>query len=238
MASLLDFNPELRNKIGQAMGGQPEGQLAGPGEFQGRMLPEVPVTANKRYDYGGCVTGMCHSMAEKYGESVEDFRKLNNMYGDAWDFNKNTYGQPVDISQGYQNLKEGDIINMSRAAHKSDKQRGIPESNQHIGYISKVENGVPFVKHFVTHRGFREDGTTPYGEYFEEPIDKINAAYNYRPTGAKRIDYFKDINKEKSPFAFDKNYTPNEIEAGVLTAHGQKEQLQDVLKLDSKEYDE
>lgn len=206
--------------------------------YYGTPLEEVNITAKKQYDYKGCVSGMCNSLAEKNKESYEDFRKLNNLYGDAWNINKNNYGTNVDISTGYANLKEGDIINLSRNAFKSDKKNNIPENNQHIGYISKIENGKPFVKHYISNVGFKSDGKTPYGEYFEEPIDNIKEKFQYKMSGARRIDYNKEIDYKKSNFKYDDNYEPNEIESGVTKAHEQKQEIQKVLKLNSDEYDE
>lgn len=201
-------------------------------------LKEVGITAKKQYDYKGCVSGLCNSLAEKYKEPVEDFRKLNNLYGDAWNFNKTNYGNDVDISKGYSNLKEGDIINLSREKFKSDTQNNIPDRNQHIGYISKIENGIPYVKHYISNVGVKSDGKTPYGEYFEEPINDIKEKFKYAASGAKRLDYNKDIEYKDSNFKYDENYTPNTIEEGVLKTHNQKQELQKILKLNSDEYDD
>lgn len=201
-------------------------------------LKEVGITAKKQYDYKGCVSGLCNSLAEKYKEPVEDFRKLNNLYGDAWNFNKTNYGNDVDISKGYSNLKEGDIINLSREKFKSDTQNNIPDRNQHIGYISKIENGIPYVKHYISNVGVKSDGKTPYGEYFEEPVNDIKEKFKYTASGAKRLDYNKDIEYKDSNFKYDENYTPNTIEEGVLKTHNQKQELQKILKLNSDEYDD
>jgi hypothetical protein len=201
-------------------------------------LKEVGITAKKQYDYKGCVSGLCNSLAEKYKEPVEDFRKLNNLYGDAWNFNKTNYGNDVDISKGYSNLKEGDIINLSREKFKSDTQNNIPDRNQHIGYISKIENGIPYVKHYISNVGVKSDGKTPYGEYFEEPVNDIKEKFKYTASGAKRLDYNKDIEYKDSNFKYDENYTPNTIEEGIIKAHNQKQEIQKVLKLNSDEYDD
>jgi hypothetical protein len=195
------------------------------------------VSAKKQYDYEGCVAGLCNSLAEKYEQPVEEFRKLSNLYGDAWVFNKTNFGTDVDISKGYSNLKEGDVINLSRGAFSSDTKKGIPSKNQHVGYVSKIENGVPYVKHYITGVGTKSDGTS-YGEYFEEPINNIKQKYAYTASGARRIDYNKNIEYKDSNFKFDDNYTPNTIEEGVAKAHSQKKELQNVLKLNSDEYDE
>ena len=201
-------------------------------------LKEVVVTAKKQYNYKGCVSGLCNSLAEKYKESVEDFRKLNNLYGDAWDLNKTAYGSDVDISKNYSSLKEGDIITLSRNKFNSDVKNNIPDKNQHVGYISKIENGIPYVKHYLSNVGLKSDGKTSYGEYFEEPINNIKEKFKYTATGAKRVDYNKDIEYKNSNFKYDKNYTPNTVEEGVLKAHSQKQELQKILKLNSDEYDD
>lgn len=208
------------------------------GIYHATPKSEVIVSAKKQYDYEGCVTGLCNSLSEKNKESVESFRKMNNLYGDAWDFNKTNYGKDVDISKDYSNLKEDDIINLSRESFASDKTKGIPNKNQHIGYISKIENGVPFVKHYISNVGLKSDGKTPYGEYFEEPINNISEKYKYTASGARRIDSKKDITYKDSNFKFDENYKPNEVEQGILKAHEQKKELQKVLSLDSDEYDD
>ncbi len=200
-------------------------------------LKEIEKTAKKMYDYKGCVTGLCSSLSEKYGESTENFRKLNNLYGDAWDINNNSYGSNVDISKGYSNLKEGDIVNLNREKFESDDEHGIPDKNQHVGYISKIVDGVPYVKHYISNVGTKSDGT-PYGEYFEEPLNDIKEKFKYTPSGAKRLDYNKDIDYKDSNFRYDGDYQPNDIEEGVLKAHTQKKEMQKILRLTSDEYDE
>lgn len=232
MASILDLNPEIRKKIMEATGGQPVGELAGPGEFQGKPLPEIVVEAKKRYPYEGCVSGMCNDMASKYQEAPEEFRKLNNLYGDAWDLLKNSYGQDVPLDK----LQEGDVVNLSRDPFASDKERNIPGKNQHVGYVSKVENGTPYVRHYINMG--KDDQGKPYGEYFEEPINDVKEKFKYWPTGAKRIDRFKSILLGEPNIKFDQGYAPNDVESGFIKANSQKKNLQNVLKLDSDEYDE
>ena len=200
-------------------------------------LKEVEKTAKKMYNYDGCVTGLCNSLSEKYGESTENFRKLNNLYGDAWTINNNSYGNVVDISKGYSDLKEGDVVNLTREKFNSDTEKGIPDKNQHIGYVSKIVDGIPYIKHYISNVGTKSDGT-PYGEYFEEPINDIKEKFKYTPSGAKRLDYNKDIEYKDSNFRYDGDYSPNDIEEGVLKAHAQKKEIQKILKLTSDEYDE
>jgi hypothetical protein len=200
-------------------------------------LEEVIITGKKQYDYQGCVSGLCNDLAEKYKMNVANFRQLNNLYGNAWEINKNNYGQDVDFTD-FKNLKEGDIINLSRDAFKTDEEKGIPESNQHVGYISKITDGVPYVKHYISEVGVKSDGKTPYGEYFEEPINDIKEKFKYKPTGARRIDYFKDIDSQPSNFKYDSGYKPNQIEQDFASIHTDKKQIQDKLKLTNSEYDE
>lgn len=200
-------------------------------------LKEVEVIGKKQYDYQGCVSGLCNDLAERNKMSVANFRQLNNLYGNAWEINKNNYGQDVDFTD-FKNLKEGDIINLSRDEFKTDKEKGIPSSNQHIGYISKIEEGVPYVRHYISNVGIKSDGKTPYGEYFEEPINNIKEKFIYKPTGARRIDYFKDIDSQPSNFKYDSGYKPNQIEQDFASIHIDKNKIQDKLKLTNSEYDE
>lgn len=200
-------------------------------------LKEVEVIGKKQYDYQGCVSGLCNALAERNKMSVANFRQLNNLYGNAWEINKNNYGQDVDFTD-FKNLKEGDIINLSRDEFKTDKEKGIPSSNQHIGYISKIEEGVPYVRHYISNVGIKSDGKTPYGEYFEEPINNIKEKFIYKPTGARRIDYFKDIDSQPSNFKYDSGYKPNQIEQDFASIHIDKNKIQDKLKLTNSEYDE
>jgi len=203
----------------------------------GGALQEVEVIGKKRYDYQGCVSGLCNALAEKNNVGVANFRQLNNLYGDAWEINKNSFGQDVDFTD-FKNLKEGDIINLSRDEFKTDKEKGIPGSNQHVGYISKIKEGVPYVRHYISNVGVKSDGKTPYGEYFEEPINNIKEKFKYKPTGARRIDYFKDIDSQPSNFKYDSGYKPNQIEQDFASIHIDKKQIQDKLKLTNSEYDE
>ena len=200
-------------------------------------LEEVVITEKKQYDYQGCVAGLCNDLAERNKMSVANFRQLNNLYGNAWEISKNSFGQDVDFTD-FKNLKEGDIINLSRDEFKTDKERGIPASNQHIGYISKIIDGVPYVRHYISNVGIKSDGKTPYGEYFEEPINDIKEKFKYIPTGARRIDYYKDIDSQPSNFKYDSGYKPNQIEQDFASIHKDKNKIQDILKLTNSEYDE
>jgi hypothetical protein len=197
----------------------------------------------KPFEYKGCVGGMCAGLARDNKMALKDFRKLNNLYGDAWEIADNMYGQGVDLSN-YSNLRVGDIINMSRETFKSDKARGIPSSNQHVGYVSKIENGIPYVKHYIPNTGVMKkmDGDkevkVPYGEYFEEPINNISAKYKYTATGASRLDWTREIDKKPSEFKFDRGYMPNKIEKAFMDVHNQKPDIQEKLKLTSDEYEQ
>ena len=200
-------------------------------------LPEVTVTAKKQYDYDGCVTGLCHGLAEQNKTGVQSLRTLNNLYGNAWDIGNAAYKTNLDISKDYSQLKVNDVVNLSRDAFKSDKERGIPSSNQHVGYVSKIVDGVPYVRHYIGNVGVKSDGK-PYGEYFEEPIHDIKERFKYKPTGAFRLDSNRDITLGENKFKFDRNYKPNAVEKSYSDLHNQKQELQNVLKLDDSEYDE
>jgi len=188
-------------------------------------LPEVTVTAERKYPYRGCVEGTARDLSSSLGVNYEVFRKTNNFYGDAWKVLDNMYGEDIDISSDYSNLRVGDVINLSRKPFKSDASKGIPSSNQHIGRVSKVENGIPYVKHYISSDK----------KYYEEPINNISAFSKYSVTRAKRPDKLKDISYSNSSLRFDTNYKPNQIEKDILTVR--KPDLQKSLSLDSSEYD-
>lgn len=212
-----------------------------PSNFKGSKehpieLDEVEIKAKKQYDYQGCVSGMCNSLAEKNKQNVSTFRSLNNMYGDSWEIINNTYGQNVDYSNPA-NLKENDIVNLTRNEFSSDKKKGIPTTNQHVGYISKIVDGIPYVKHYISNVGVKSDGT-PYGEYFEEPYNDIKEKYKYIVSGAKRLDSYKELDYADSNFKYDVNYEPNQIERDFEALHKEKKELQKILRLTSSEYDE
>jgi hypothetical protein len=200
-------------------------------------LPEATVSAKRAYDYEGCVTGMCHKMASDNKMGYEEFRKMNNLYGNAWNINKNSYGQDVDVSD-YNNLKVGDIVNLTRDVFKSDKEKGIPSENQHVGYVSKIVDGKPYVTHYIGNIGVKSDGKGTYGEYFEEPIDNISERFKYRVTGAKRIEQFKEVDTKPTEFKFNEGYEPNKIETDFLKMHDDKANIQNKLKLTNDEYEE
>lgn len=200
------------------------------------MLPEVVISAKKQYPYESCVLGMCNDLARQNTKGVREFRQLNNMYGNAWNLLDTSYGEDIDISEGYENLKEGDIIALSRSNFKSDKERGIPSSEQHMGRVT-IKNGKPYVKHYIPNRGTTSKGIS-YGHYYEEPIENISEVFNYTPSRAKRPLAFKNIKYGRNNFKFDDNYTPNSIEKDAVSIHNDKNKLQDILKLDTDEYDE
>ena len=201
-------------------------------------LKEVSVVAKKQYDYQGCVSGLCNSLSEKNKMSTEEYRKVNNLYGDAWKIADNAYKVPIDISKDYTGLKENDIVNLSRDSFKSDIEKGIPSENQHVGYISKIVDGVPYVKHYISNVGMKSDGKTPYGEYFEEPINDIKEKYKYKASGAFRPDSNKEVNLGQNNFKYDDGYKPNEVESSYANLHNQKQDIQQKLKLDDGEYDD
>ena len=203
------------------------------------ILPEATVTAKKQYEYSSCVRGLCGELARNANMNVNDYKSLNNMYGDAWTIGNAAFAKQIDVSNGYNNLQEGDIINLSREAFKSDKARGIPNKNQHVGYISKIQDGVPYVKHYMSNVGKNSEGK-PYGEYFEEPITNISERFKYNATGAFRLNSAKVKNEPvvENIFKFDNKYEPNEIEKDFEKIHQNKRELQQILGLDSNEYDE
>jgi hypothetical protein len=203
--------------------------------FKGKQLQEVNVVAKKLYDYKGCVSGLCNDLSTSNKLNNDEFRKSNNLYGDAWKLLDNTYGTDIDISKNYSTLKVNDIVNLSRDRFDSDIKNGIPEKNQHVGRISKIVDGVPYVKHYISNIGKKTDGT-PYGDYYEEPINNISRFVKYTPTRAKRLDQFKQINVSDKDLKYDLDYKPNDIELDILKADKNRNIIQNVLKLDSAEY--
>jgi len=184
--------------------------------------------------YSGCVEGMCRDMAESNKKVYEDMRKLNNLYGDAWEVSDNMYGKELynSLKGGSipNNLAVNDIVIMSRNSFSTDKARGIPEKNQHIGRISKIENGVAYVKHYVGANN---------GGYLEEPINNISKFTKYTPSIIKRSREFDEtIVPTKGNFKLDNLYEPTTVEADVVNSmNNNKEIIQSKLKLTSDEYD-
>ena len=191
------------------------------------MLQPNKKYKKSQYNFTGCVTGLCKDLAEENKTSESAFRKKNNLYGDAWSMQ--AYGDNVDISKGYSNLKIGDVINLSRAALPGDAKKNIPSSNQHVGRVSKIVDGVPYIKHYVASGADRK--------YYEEPINNISQFKEYKPTTALRLDSYKDIKPNKSNLKFDKNYTPNNIELDMLKGDKDRASLQKKLSLTNEEYD-
>lgn len=128
------------------------------------------------------------------------------------------------------------MINLSRSSFSSDKEKGIPESNQHVGRVSKIVDGVPYVRHYISNRGTNSKGES-YGEYLEEPINDIKEFAKYKPTGARRLSDFKDITYGQPNLQFDKHYKPNQVERDFQKGVQDKAQLQKVLGLDDAEFD-
>lgn len=154
------------------------------------------------------------------------FRISNNLYGNAWNLFDTSYGEEVPLTEDYANLKVNDLINLSRGAFRSDTEKGIPSSNQHVGRISKIEDGVPYVKHYIGDR------------YYEEPINDIREKFRYTPSRAMRLDQFKDITPSKPKLKHDFGYNPNAIERDVMKSiRNDSKQIQDVLKIGPQEYD-
>jgi len=189
------------------------------------QIPEVEVVADRLYPYKGCVEGTACDLSSHLKVGNEEFRKMNNFYGNAWNVLDNMYGNEINITNDYSGLNVGDVVNMSRKKFKSDIEKGIPESNQHIGRVSKIENGIPYIKHYISSDK----------KYYEEPINNISAFAKYNVTRAKRPDTLIDIDFNSSNLRFDENYEPNEIEQDILKVN--KPELQRILRLSSENYD-
>lgn len=194
-------------------------------------IKEVTISAQKVRNYSGCVEGVCRDLAESNSKSYEDMRKLNNMFGNAWEIGSNSFGRDIYDQKKHEfipEVKVNDLVVLSRKPFKSDKERGIPESNQHVGRISKIENGVPYVKHYIN----KDIG------YLEEPLEDIKKFTKYTPTKIKRLREFDDnVVPTKGSFKYDNKYSPNTVESDVLKGMNNKEKLQQKLRLTSDEYD-
>lgn len=192
--------------------------------------PSFGLPLNTKYDYKGCVTGMCadYEKANKMGKT--QLRQMSNMYGNAWQIADSSFGDLIDFKPGdYSNIKVNDMVILSRGAFKSDKAKGIPAKNQHVGRVSRIINGVPYVKHYI-------GGSV--NAYYEEPINKIQKYTKYTPSIVKRIDAFRELELGKSNFKFDEGYTPNRIEEEFVKGSRSRPEIQRVLALDGAEYDE
>jgi len=124
-----------------------------------------------------CVYGVYSYIANTLDSKINNVRRDNNLYGNAWQLLDNTYGKFIDISKSYDNLKSGDIISLSRESFSSDKSRGIPDKEQHVGVIRREGDDI-YVVHYVKGEG-----------YFEEPIDDLKEFAIYTPSRAKRPVY-------------------------------------------------
>jgi hypothetical protein len=191
--------------------------------YFGGELNEVITTPKLKYE--GCVNGMCHDYADANNLNYTEFRKMNNLYGSAWDVSKNMFGEKVDIQSNYNNLAVNDMINLSRDSFDSDKKNNIPDVNQHVGRISKIVNGVPYIKHYID------------GRYYEEPINNISEVFKYKPTGGVRPSEFKNFETKNSTFKFDNNYESNDVEKSIFKGVNDKKNIQNTLKLDNDEYE-
>jgi hypothetical protein len=227
-----------RNKEGMLVAPESKGVSVVFNRQTGKQ--EFP-TEEETFDYRGCVAGMCQDIAKSNRLDLEEFRKLNNAFGDSWEFGDKSFNQPV-YSEGkqpgidYGAVRVNDVVNMTRQKFLSDPARGIPERNQHIGRISKIVNGMPYVKHYVN----GEEGRGK-GRYYEEPLNDIKAVTRYTPTKIIRLDQFKDVDyaNQDAPAAFNPAYKPNLQEKQTLaTMNKQREQIQKTLNLTDKEYDE
>lgn len=196
---------------------------------QGQLIEDLSAIEIPGYNYQGCVQGVCYDYANATGTPLEEFRKRNNVYGDAWQVLSNSFGSKIDYNpKDFSNLKVNDLINLTRKSFASDKEKGIPSENQHVGRISKIVDGVPYVKHYITSEG----------RYYEEPINDIKSFTKYTPTGVKRLEDFKPLNLQPSTFTFDKNYRPNQIEEQFWDATREKPKIQEALRLDNDEYND
>jgi hypothetical protein len=181
------------------------------------------------FEFDGCVGGLCkdYMAANNIGES--SLRQKNNFFGNAWELNNNTFGKNIDFSNDdYSQIKVNDLVTLTRQAFNSDKEKGIPEENQHVGRISKIVDGVPYVKHYIKSAK----------KYYEEPLNNIKQFTKYTPSAIKRLDQFSEINLGGNSFKYDAGYKPNKIEKEFLEGSKEKINIQKILNLDNNEYDE
>jgi hypothetical protein len=207
------------------------------------MIDLPTVEGETLYSFPTCIGGLCYDMASDLGQGVDEFKKRNNVIGNAWNIIDTAFGENIDYNPNdFTNLKVGDIVALSRGKRATDRERGITsESEQHMGRISKIENGIPYVKHYmpgIEGKGTKDNTEKSYGRYLEEPINNIGEATKYTPSRVKRLPDYKELNLQPSTFNFDQNYKPNQIEQQMLTAMKEKPFLQEILALDNNEYDD
>jgi hypothetical protein len=165
--------------------------------------------------YSGCVHGACAEYSKQFGVSRENYRKKNNLFGSAWEIGNNKIGSDIwNPSMGkldYSNLKEGDFVNLSRESFKTDEEKKIPTKskngkplNQHIGYVTRIEDGVPIIRHYVGG-----------DKVLDEPINNISKFVKYNPTGVFRT-FKSDVSEENIPAKIDLIVEPNNVQKKII----------------------
>ena len=188
-------------------------------------IPYKDSQGTKCTEYSGCVRGGVEDMAKTLNTPVKNFRKSSNLYGDAWGIMDNSFGEFVDTKDNYNNVKSGDIVSLTRDEFESDKEKGIPNKEQHFGYITKIEEGIPYIRHYIEGKG-----------YYEEPLNDIKEFAKYSPERVKRLDALKDIEYSTEEFkstGLKHNLQEKDV---VESMNKDKRSIQEELRLDSDEY--
>ena len=105
-----------------------------------------------------CVQGVCDTYDKLYGLKSGTSKARFNLTGNAWELGRNSQGVTRDFDN---DVKVGDMITFTRPVLSSDSKKGIPEKNQHVGVVVKIEKGTPIIKHYAN--GWKE-----------EPINKVS----------------------------------------------------------------
>ena len=115
-----------------------------------------------------CVQGVCDTYDKLYGLKSGTSKARFNLTGNAWELGRNSQGVTRDFDN---DVEVGDMITFTRPVLSSDSKKGIPEKNQHVGVVVKIENGIPIIKHYAN--GWKE-----------EPINKVslNSKTIYQPS--------------------------------------------------------
>lgn len=130
--------------------------------------------------------------------------KVYNIRGNAWQIADSAFGSVLNPKDN--DYQVGDIIVFSREAFKSDKEKGIPEQDQHVGIITGFDQNTkePLVTHYVPHKG--ADGKREATTFTRQPLSKTsynsgNISVPYRPSKIIRLNIHSNKNTP--------NYTTN-----------------------------
>lgn len=143
-------------------------------------LEETIVTGHQpTHNFSGCVEGVRYFSDLLLGHPGAS-ANLYNVRGNAWNIADSAYGT-VYNAKDLKDYKINDIVVFDRPGFASDQQRGIPETEQHVGIVTGfAADGTPMISHYTNH----------------------NAPFNYEPLNQVT---FKQGNKTIT------KYTPKKV---------------------------